>query len=60
MGKSTLLLNADPFRNWRFQSLDDFDILRQARENPEALWAGTDRIVLDEVQKAPELLSAIK
>lgn len=60
VGKSTLLLNADPFRHWRFQSLDDFDILRQARENPEALWAGTDRIVLDEVQKAPELLSAIK
>jgi len=60
VGKSTLLLNADPFREWRFHTMDDFDVLRQARERPEALWAGADRIVLDEVQKAPELLPAIK
>ena len=60
VGKSTLLLNADPFRQWRFHTMDDFETLRQARERPEALWAGTDRIVLDEVQKAPELLSAVK
>jgi len=60
VGKSTLLLNAEPFRDWRFHSLDDFDTLRQARQKPEALWAGADRVVLDEVQKAPELLSAVK
>ena len=59
-GKSTLLLNADPFRGWRFLSLDDFDVLRQARQRPEALWAGADRVVLDEVQRAPELLLAVK
>ena len=60
VGKSTLLLNAEPFKDWRFHSLDDFDTLRQARQGPEALWAGADRVVLDEVQKAPELLSAVK
>lgn len=60
VGKSTLLLNAEPFRDWRFHSLDDFNTLRQAREKPDALWAGTERVVLDEVQKAPELLSAVK
>lgn len=60
VGKSTLLLNADPFQSWRFHTLDDFDTLRQARERPEALWAGADHIVVDEVQRAPELLSAIK
>lgn len=60
VGKSTLLLNAEPFRDWRFHSLDDFDTLRQAREKPDALWAGVERVVLDEVQKAPELLSAVK
>lgn len=60
VGKSTLLLNAEPFRDWRFHSLDDFDTLRQACEKPDALWAGADRVVLDEVQKAPELLSAVK
>jgi predicted AAA+ superfamily ATPase len=60
VGKSTLLLNAEPFRDWRFQSMDDFDVLAQARRDPDALWAGTDRVILDEVQKAPELLVVVK
>ena len=60
VGKSTLLLNEPLFQGWRFLSMDDFDVLRQANEDPEALWAGTDRIILDEVQKAPKLLSAVK
>ena len=60
VGKSTLLFNAEPFRNWRFHSLDDFDVLEQARSNPESLWAGTNQVILDEVQKAPELLLAVK
>ena len=60
VGKSTLLLNEEPFKNWRFHSLDDFDTLSQANTHPEALWAGTDRIILDEVQRAPGLLLAVK
>lgn len=60
VGKSTLLLNAEPFRDWRYHSLDEFDILAQARRDPEALWAGTDRVILDEVQKAPDVLVAVK
>jgi uncharacterized protein len=60
VGKSTLLLNAEPFRGWRYQSMDDFDVLAQARNDPDALWAGTDRVILDEVQKAPDLLVAVK
>lgn len=60
VGKSTLLLNAKPFRDWRYHSLDEFDVLDQARRDPEALWAGTDRVILDEVQKAPDLLVAVK
>ncbi len=60
VGKSTLLLNADPFRDWRYHSMDEFDVLAQARRDPEALWAGTDRVILDEVQKAPDLLVAVK
>ncbi len=59
-GKTTLLLNTEPFVHWRFHTLDDFDTLRQARQQPEALWAGTDRVVIDEVQRAPALLAAIK
>lgn len=60
VGKSTLLLNAEPFRNWRYHTMDDFDVLAQVRRDPEALWAGSDRVVLDEVQKAPGLLLAVK
>ncbi len=60
VGKSTLLLNAEPFKSWRFLSLDDFDTLRQASQEPQALWAGTEQVVLDEVQRAPDLLLAVK
>lgn len=60
VGKSTLLMNAEPFRNWRFHTLDDFGTLEQAHSNPDSLWAGTAQVVLDEVQKAPELLLAVK
>lgn len=60
VGKSTLLLNAEPFKSWRFLSMDDFDTLRRASQAPATLWAGTEHIVLDEVQKAPDLLLAVK
>ncbi len=60
VGKSTLLRRAQPFASWRYHTLDDYDTLRLARNDPRALWAGANEIVLDEVQKAPELLMAIK
>lgn len=60
VGKSTLLLNEEPFNQFRYLSLDDFDVLRQAQEKPDALWAGTDHVILDEVQKAPDLMAAVK
>jgi hypothetical protein len=60
VGKSPLLRRAQPFASWRYHTLDDYDTLRLARNDPRALWAGANEIVLDEVQKAPELLMAIK
>lgn len=60
VGKSTLLLHAEPFRSWRFLTLDDFDVLAQARREPESLWAGASHVILDEVQRAPEILLAVK
>ncbi len=60
VGKSTLLHHADPFKSWRFYNMDDFEVLRQANQAPGALWAGTQKVVLDEVQKAPGLLAAVK
>ena len=60
VGKSTLLRQAEPFASWRFQTLDDYEILRQAQEDPRGLWAGTEHVILDEVQRAPDLLKAVK
>ena len=60
VGKSTLLKQEKPFSEWRYVNLDDFDALRQAERDPTALWAGVDRVVVDEVQKSPVLLSAVK
>jgi len=60
VGKSTLLRNEEPFRSWRYYTLDDLDTLDQARTNPTSLWAGAENIVLDEVQRAPEVLLAVK
>lgn len=60
VGKSTLLRHAEPFSAWRYYSLDDFDVLRQAETDPTPLWAGLSHVVLDEVQKVPTLLPAVK
>jgi predicted AAA+ superfamily ATPase len=60
VGKSTLLRHAEPFSAWRYRSLDHHETLDQARELPASLWAGINDIVLDEVQREPALLSAVK
>jgi len=60
VGKSTLLRNATPFSAWQYQSMDSFDVLEQAERDAPALWAGVDRVVLDEVQRVPRLLLAVK
>jgi|688.fasta_scaffold11870_6 predicted AAA+ superfamily ATPase len=44
----------------RYRSLDDFDVLAAARRDPEALVGGVAPITLDEVQREPSLLSAVK
>ena len=58
-GKSTLaehLVQGE--RSYR--SLDDFDVLDAARRDPEALVGGAEPVTLDEVQREPGLLSAVK
>ncbi len=59
-GKSTLLQNELPFRNWRYITFDDLDVLAQAKKDPEALLSLEVDTVIDEVQRAPEVLAAIK
>jgi len=60
VGKSTLLRNEEPFESWRYYTFDDFDTLAQARHDPESLWIGANQIVLDEVQRVPDVLLAVK
>ena len=57
-GKSTLARGWDARR--RFTSLDDFDALDMARRQPELLLGGPGPVTLDEVQRAPDLLRAVK
>ena len=58
-GKSTLAAELTPGER-RFSSLDDFDVLDLARRDPDALVTGGAPVTLDEVQRAPELLLAVK
>lgn len=58
-GKSTLVQSlAGPDR--RFLSFDDLDVLDLARRDPGALVEGTLPVTLDEVQREPSVLSAVK
>lgn len=58
-GKSTLAQALTPGKR-RFVSLDDLDVLDAARRDPEALVGGPQPVTLDEVQREPELLRAVK
>lgn len=44
----------------RYASLDDLDVLDAARRDPEALVGGAGAVTLDEVQREPGILAAVK
>jgi predicted AAA+ superfamily ATPase len=58
-GKSTLADALVPGRR-RYLSLDDLDVRDASRRDPESLVGGPGPVTLDEVQREPSLLSAIK
>ena len=58
-GKSTLVQDLVPGDRSYF-SLDDLDVVDAARREPEALVGGTRPVTLDEVQREPDLLLAVK
>ena len=58
-GKSTLAREFPP-EGRRFLSLDDLDVFDAARRDPQALLGGNEPVTLDEVQREPELLHAVK
>ena len=59
-GKTTLVLDRARMRDAAYFSLDDLDVRSQARDNPTDLLRRGTRVVLDEVQREPALLSAVK
>lgn len=58
-GKSTLAEHLVPGGR-RYRSLDDPDVLDAARRDPELPLGGRGPVTLDGVQRAPELLTAVK
>jgi predicted AAA+ superfamily ATPase len=58
-GKSTLVAERVAGAR-RYATLDDLDVLDAARRDPEALVGGSGAVTLDEVQRAPGLLAAVK
>lgn len=57
-GKSTLARRIGPDRT--YLTLDDLDVLDQAQNAPDQLVTRASHLTLDEVQRAPRLLLAIK
>lgn len=58
-GKSTLAQELSLGKR-RYLSLDDLDAVDAARRDPHALVGGTQPLTLDEVQREPDLLHAVK
>ena len=58
VGKSTLLMHEFP--NFTYCTLDDYAVRAQILLDPQSLWNGTDKIIIDEAQKQPEMFDAIK
>ncbi len=59
-GKSTLLRNEQPFNKWHYITFDDLDSLALARKRPDEILNISQQMVIDEVQKAPGFMHAVK
>ena len=59
-GKTTMVRAVPALSGHRYFNLDEFDVRAQALEQPDALAHRAPAMVVDEVQRAPDLLLAIK
>jgi hypothetical protein len=59
-GKSTFLQHEKALSSRRYVTLDDFSQLAAARSDPEGFVRSDEPLTVDEAQKCPELLTAIK
>ncbi len=58
-GKSTLVQDLTPGPR-RYFSMDDLDVVDAARRDPDSLIGGNQPVTLDEVQREPDVLRAVK
>lgn len=58
-GKTTLVRKLTPGPR-RFYSLDDWDVRDLARRSPDELLEGEGPVTIDEVQKEPRIMEAVK
>lgn len=59
-GKTTLVRRIAEQQGFRYLTMDDELTLLSAREDPAGMIRSLDRAVIDEIQRAPQLLLAIK
>jgi len=59
-GKSTLLKNQPELKSYAYFTFDDYSTLESAKRNPEQFVEQNDKMIIDEVQKLPGILSVIK
>lgn len=59
-GKSTFLQHQAGLQARRYTSLDDLATLEAARRDPELFVSGDKPLTIDEAQRVPELLYAVK
>lgn len=58
VGKTTLL--KEEFPNWNYLTLDDYDLLAHLKKDPEFILSSKQPLILDEVQRLPELFVVVK
>lgn len=59
-GKSTLLRCEEPFASFPRLDLDDLETRGRLAADPSLAWEGRERVVIDEVQRVPSLLTGLK
>lgn len=59
-GKTTLVKQISVEQGIKYMTLDDQVTLLSAKNDPVGMIRGLDKVVIDEIQRAPELLLAIK
>ena len=60
VGKSTLLQQAEFLKGWKYLTLDDLDVLEQAKEDPKGLLHAEQPTIIDEVQRRPDVFPVFR